>query len=163
MSKTKWIMINAVVAALYASLTIGMAPISYGAVQVRLSECMTLLAFYNRNYISGLVLGCFLANMGSPFGVVDMIVGTFATFVALYLMRFCSSVWTASLMPVLSNGVIIGLELAYLGEIPLDISILGVMAYIGLGELIAVTVLGGIVMKMLLKNSVLKKYLLGNF
>lgn len=160
MSNMRFLVVNAALAALYAGLTIGLAPISYGAVQVRLSECMTLLAFYNKKFIPGLVLGCFIANMGSPFGAIDIVVGTLATFIALYLMRYCPNVWTASLMPVISNGIIIALELAYLSEVPWDISLLGVMAYIGIGEFIAVSVVGIIIMRLLLKNTVLRDYIL---
>ena len=58
---------NAVIAAVYAVLTIGLSPISYGPIQVRLSECMVLLAFYNRKWIPGLTIGCLLANLNSPF------------------------------------------------------------------------------------------------
>lgn len=160
MQNLRWMVLNAAVAALYAGLTIGLAPISYGAVQVRLSECMTLLAFYNKKFIPGLVLGCFLANLGSPFGLVDIVVGTLATFVAVYLMRYCANIMVASFMPVIANGIIIALELAYLAEVPLDISLLGVMFYIGIGEFIAVSVIGIIIMRLLLKNNTLQNYIL---
>lgn len=75
-------------AALYAALTLGLAPVSYGAVQVRVSEFMTLLAFYDKGLIPGLTLGCLISNVGSPFGITDMLIGTSATFLGLYFMRF---------------------------------------------------------------------------
>lgn len=162
MLNTRNLIMNAIIAALYAALTIGLAPLSYGPIQVRLSECLTLLAFYNRSYVPGLVVGCFIANLGSPFGTVDLVIGTAATFIALYLMRFCQSVWQASLMPVLANGIIIALELAYLGEVPMDASLVGVMFYIALGEAIAVIGLGIGIMKLLLRNQILRSYLLGD-
>ena len=52
---------GAMVAALYAALTLGLAPLSYGAVQVRVSEFMTLLAFYDKGLIPGLTLGCLIS------------------------------------------------------------------------------------------------------
>lgn len=58
---------GAMVAALYAALTLGLAPVSYGAVQVRVSEFMTLLAFYDKGLIPGLTLGCLISNVGSSF------------------------------------------------------------------------------------------------
>ena len=73
---------GAMVAALYAALTLGLAPVSYGAVQVRVSEFMTLLAFYDKGLIPGLTLGCLISNVGSPFGITDMLIGTSATFLA---------------------------------------------------------------------------------
>ena len=102
---------GAMVAALYAALTLGLAPLSYGAVQVRVSEFMTLLAFYDKGLIPGLTLGCLISNVGSPFGITDMLIGTSATFLGLYFMLFCRSAFLASLMPVFSNGLLIGVEL----------------------------------------------------
>ena len=117
MKNIQSLLMNAVIAAVYAVLTIGLSPISYGLIQVRLSECMVLLAFYNRKWIPGLTIGCLLANLNSPFGVTDMVVGTTATLVSLLLMRFAPNVFTASLAPVLINGIFIGLELAWLSQI----------------------------------------------
>ena len=104
MFKTNDLIRNAIIAALYAALTLSLAPLSYGPIQVRVSEFMTLLAFTNRKCMPGLVLGCFLANIGSPYGVTDMVIGTLATFLAVYAMQFCPNLFTASLMPVIFNG-----------------------------------------------------------
>jgi uncharacterized membrane protein len=160
MNRSHTLIMNALIAALYAALTIGLAPLSYGPVQVRLSEFLVLLAFYNRRWIPGLVLGCLLANLNSPFGLTDIVVGTTATFIALYLMRFAPNVWIASLFPVVSNGVLIGAELAYLAQIPAEDSLLGVMLYIGLGEFIAVSLIGVFIFHILLKNVTLRRYIL---
>ena len=70
MDNTKSLIMNAGIAALYAVLTIALAPISYGPVQVRLSEAMTLLAFVNPKLLPGLVIGCFAANLTSPLGPI---------------------------------------------------------------------------------------------
>lgn len=160
MWNTRTMIMNACMAALYAALTLGLAPLSYGPIQVRISEFLTLAAFYNPRYIPGLVIGCFIANIGSPFGLTDMIIGTLATCIALYAMRYCRTVWQASLMPVVSNGIIIGLELAYLGEIPFDSELLLTMLYIGIGELIAVTVIGVGIMKLLMSNHIVRDYVM---
>lgn len=154
------LLFNAALAALYAALTVALAPLSYGPVQVRLSECMTLLAFYNKKWIGGLTVGCFLANIGSPFGAVDMIVGTGATLLALLAMRFAGNLFTASLAPAIANGIIIAAELIYLAEIPADASeFIPVMLYIAAGEFLAVTVIGLPLMKLIMKNPLLKKYI----
>ncbi len=80
---TKTIAFNAIIAAVYAALTILLAPISYGSIQMRISEIMVFLAFYNKKYIPGLVLGCLIANIPSPLGLWDICFGTFATLVAV--------------------------------------------------------------------------------
>jgi len=136
--KTKWIVYTAVLAGIYASLTIAMAPISYGPIQLRIPEILTLLAFANPQFAPGLILGCFLANMFSPFGMMDAIIGTFATAVAVYSMRYTKNLWMASLAPVISNAVIVGLEIALLSNLP----ILETMLYVGLGEFVVVTLFG---------------------
>ena len=158
MNHTRFLIMSAAIAALYAVRTIALAPISYGPVQIRLSEAMTLLAFVNRKWLPGLVLGCFIANLASPFGPIDIIVGTIATFVALWPMRYTTNMWLASLFPAIANGVIIAGELLYIAEIPM--AAYGATAlYIGAGELVAVTIVGQIIIKLLLKNQVVKEYL----
>lgn len=146
---------GAMVAALYAALTLGLAPLSYGAVQVRVSEFMTLLAFYDKGLIPGLTLGCLISNVGSPFGITDMLIGTSATFLGLYFMRFCRSAFLASLMPVFSNGLLIGFELNYMADLPL----LPTMGYVALGEIISVTILGNLLLPLFLKNETVRNIL----
>ena len=64
-----------VVAALYVVLCMALQPLSYGAVQVRVAEALCLLPVFGAEYIAGVVLGCFLANLlGST--IVDVIFGT---------------------------------------------------------------------------------------
>ena len=66
-----------VVAAIYVVLCMVLQPFSYGAVQVRVAEALCLLPVFGAEYIAGVVLGCFLANLlGST--IVDVIFGTLA-------------------------------------------------------------------------------------
>ncbi|MDO5597559.1 MULTISPECIES: QueT transporter family protein [Acidaminococcus] len=145
---------NALLAAIYAVLTLCLAPLSYGPIQVRISESLTLLAFYDKRWVPGLTVGCFLSNLGSPFGITDMVIGTLATFLGVFPMHWCPNVWVAALLPVISNGLLIGGELYYLAALPPDLSAGAAMAYIGLGELISVAVLGPGVMKVLRKRGI---------
>ena len=92
-------------AAFYAVLTVAMAPISYGAVQLRLSEVMTLLAFVDPVFIPGLVLGNFIANLFSPFGLPDVVFGTLATFIAVFMMSKMKSMLIASFWPQLQTDL----------------------------------------------------------
>lgn len=146
---------NAILAAIYAVLTLCLAPLSYGPIQVRISESLTLLAFYDKKWVPGLTVGCFLANLGSPFGITDMVIGTLATFLGVFPMHMCPNVWVAALLPVVSNGLLIGGELYYLAALPPDLSAGAAMAYIGLGELLSVAVLGPGVMKVLRKRGII--------
>lgn len=75
-SKTRMLAYTALVAAVYAVLTVGVAPLSYGMIQIRFSEILVLLAFVDKRYAPGLILGCFIANCFSPLGMVDAIFGT---------------------------------------------------------------------------------------
>src|SRR3712207_5731822 len=77
---------QAIVAALYAVLTWAIPALSYGPVQFRLSEVMTLLAFFNPQYVIGLTVGCAISNIISSLGMIDIVVGTFATFCAVTAM-----------------------------------------------------------------------------
>lgn len=160
MNSQAWLLRNALLAAIYAALTLGLAPFSYGPVQVRVSECLTLLAFCSRKWIPGLTAGCFLANLGSPFGLPDMVLGTLATFLGIWPMHRLKSPLLASLCPVISNGVVIGAELDVLAALPPDLSLGAAMIYIGAGEFLSVTVLGTLLLKMILKNETCRKILM---
>ncbi|EJT6169735.1 QueT transporter family protein [Clostridium perfringens] len=141
----KRIVISALIAALYATLTIALAPISYLGVQFRISEIMVLLAFYKKDYIVGLTLGCFIANILGPNGTIDVILGTFATFISvwgIYLtgkyIKGKKSIWIASIWPTIFNGIIIGWMLNYVYGFPLVLS----MGQVALGEFVIITIIG---------------------
>lgn len=134
----KKIAITGITAAVYAALTVLLLPISYGMIQLRISEVMTLLAFANPVFIPGLILGTFVANMYSPMPVPDMIMGTAATAIAVVMMSKTKKLWIASLWPTIANGLIIGLELYLFAGMPL----LASMGFVALGEFIVVTLVG---------------------
>jgi uncharacterized membrane protein len=103
---------TAILAALYAVLTVAIAPLSYGAVQFRLSEIMVLLCFYNPAFVPAMVIGCAIANLFSPMGMFDVAFGSVATLAAVFPMAKVKNIFLAALFPVLANGIIIGAELA---------------------------------------------------
>ena len=137
-SKLDFIIKTAAVAALYAVLTFAFSFISYGVTQFRVSELLTLLAFKDKRFIPGLVLGCFLANLLSTVGWMDMVFGTLATLIAVYLMSRTKSLFIATLWPAISNGLIIGFMLYFIAGLPLVYAIFGV----ALGEFVVVTIAG---------------------
>lgn len=132
---------NAIVAAIYVVLTVSTTPISYGMVQIRVSEFLMLLCFFRKDYIVGLTIGCFIANIFSPFPI-DMLVGTAATFVACLLICFASfkNLFLAALYPVLANGIIVGgIELSLIYDTE---SFWLCTGWVALGEIIAVLFVG---------------------
>lgn len=110
----------AAIAALYAGLTLAAAPISYGAFQFRIAEALTILPVFTPAAIPGLALGCALANLSSPLGLVDILAGSAATLCAALLTYVLRRVTVkgcpvlAPLPPVLFNGLVVGAMLACL-------------------------------------------------
>ncbi|GAP00168.1 QueT transporter family protein [Fructobacillus ficulneus] len=78
-SKTFSLTLTAVVAALYAAITMLVAPIGFGPVQLRLSEGLNHLSAWNKRYVLALGLGVLIANMISPLGWIDWVFGTLGT------------------------------------------------------------------------------------
>jgi uncharacterized membrane protein len=109
---------GAVIAALYVVLTLPFAVISFGVLQVRLSEMLTIAPFFWPEAIPGLAVGCLVANIiGSPFGLVDWIFGTLATLTAAWLTFLLSKtgkLWIAAIPPVVINALIVGAYLSVL-------------------------------------------------
>lgn len=139
------------IAAVYAALTVTLAPISYGPLQFRVSEALTLLPFYMSEAVPGLFIGCVFANAYGGFGLADMVFGGLATLIAAVLSRRSKNLWLAAFWPVLSNMVIIGTMLHFLIDVPLAATCLE----IGIGEAGACFVVGVPLMKILEKREVL--------
>ncbi len=138
---TRSLCISAVIAALYAALTLLLAPISYGNVQCRVSEALTILPVLLPEAIPGLTVGCLIANLigsGTPW---DIVFGTLATLLAAVLGWVTRNKLTgklqlpllSALWPVLCNGVIVGMVLSFTFELPLLLTMLEVAA----GETVA--------------------------
>ncbi|MCD6183938.1 MAG: QueT transporter family protein [Thermovirga sp.] len=128
----------AIIGAAYAMLTIFFAPISYGPVQVRVSEALTLLPWLWVEAIPGLFIGCVIANFAGGFGIIDVVFGSLATLVAAMLTRKMPSKITAAIPPVVVNAVIVGAYLSFLT----DFSWQAAMLYVGAGEVVACFCLG---------------------
>ena len=117
--KIKNLALGGMIAALYAGVTVALAPISYGVLQFRLAEALTLLPFYIPAAIPGLFVGCLVANAFSPNGALDMVVGSLATLAAAFLSRRMPRLWLAALPPVLINMIAIGAMLHFVAGLPL--------------------------------------------
>ena len=130
---TKKITRIAVIAALYTAITVLMAPFSYGMVQVRVSEALTILPFLFPESVIGLFLGCLISNIYGGLGLIDIVFGSLATLIAAYLTSKMPRTYLAPLPPVLVNAVVVGFILKYVLGAPLLIS----MLYVGFGQLLA--------------------------
>lgn len=150
----------AIIAAVYAVLTLALPIPQYQSIQFRVAEAMTVLPFLFPEAIPGLTVGCFLANLlGSPMPV-DWIVGTAATLLA--------AIWTsrlrrralAPLPPVVCNMVLVGAELAlfYPAEGMGFWAAYGFNALtVGIGEAAACFILGSLLLRALLRIPALRR------
>lgn len=162
----------AMIAAIYAVLTLVLAPISYGQVQFRISEMLTVLPAFTPLAVPGLTLGCCIANllgalMGTnPTGYIDAVIGSAATLGAalcsMQLGKIARKPLRYALVPlppVLFNAVIVGMELAVLfSEGGALLPTFGAMALsVGLGELMVCYLLGIFFMKLLERGDLYKR------
>ena len=130
---------GAIIAALYTALTVLLAPLSYGEVQIRFSEAFTLLPILMPEAVPALLVGCLLANILGGCTIFDIVFGSLATLLAALLTRrLRKTLYLAALPPVLCNGVIVGVELSIFYALPLWAT----MGYVALGEAISCYVLG---------------------
>ena len=142
----KKLVTTALVAAIYATLTLVLGAISYGPIQFRVAEIMVLLPFIKKDYIWGLTIGCFLANIIGPYGVPDIIFGTTATFLSVYAVYMTSKMMdgkkyallVSSIWPTVINAIIIGIMLNIFFGLPLMLS----MAQVGFGQFVVITIIG---------------------
>lgn len=140
----------AMIAAVYAVVTLLLQPISFGALQLRASEALTLLPVLFPEAVGGLALGCAISNLigvatgANICGIADVFFGTAATLGAAILSRVLREyTWhglpiLSALMPVVFNGVIIGAELSIVLGLPFWLCVLEVAG----GEALAVFALG---------------------
>ena len=151
---TRSLCLSAVIAALYAALTLLLAPISYGDWQCRLSEALTMLPMLMPQAVPGLFVGCILANLlGPSAGIFDIVFGSLATLIAaLGTWYFRKNKWLAAVCPVIANGVIVGLVLSLSFNLPFPLTALQVAA----GEAVAVVI--GLILISALKRVDLTKY-----
>lgn len=135
MNKTKKMVYGAVVAALYAVLTLAFAPISYGPVQFRISEALTVLPLLFDFAIPGLTIGCVVANFLGGFGLYDIVFGSLATLLGTMGTRLLrKKPLLAMLVPVLSNAIIVGSMLYVI--VPDSPALLYNILTIGVGEFV---------------------------
>lgn len=151
---TRYLCASAVIAALYAALTLLLAPISYGSIQCRISEALTLLPILTPTAVPGLFIGCLLANILGGCSLWDIVFGSLATLLAALGTRALrSKPLLAALCPVISNGIIVGAVLSHVWGLPLWLT----MAEVALGETGAVLI--GLALLGAMRKSGVDRYL----
>lgn len=147
--QNKKVSIYAIIIAIYTAISLLMGSLSFGMIQIRIAELLLVLCLYDSKFIIPVTLGCFVTNLigilnGLNPLVLDLIVGTLATLVSglcVYYfrnIRFYGMPLLSLLLPVIINGVMVGIELSlYFSMSPFIL-----MIYVGLGELASVTILG---------------------
>lgn len=152
----------ALIAAVYVVLCLVLAPLSYGTIQIRVSEALTLLPVLCPEAIVGVTIGCFLSNMIAS-APVDMIVGTLVTLLAalatykLRRVRWKGLAIAGSIPPVLFNAVIVGIELTllyYPANSAFVIFLLNI-ASVGAGQIVSCSILGVLLVYVIEKNPTL--------
>ncbi len=142
----------AMIAAIYVVLTVLFAPFSFGEIQVRLAEALTVLPYFTSAAIPGLAIGCLIGNAIGGAILPDIIFGSLATLIGAaitYLLRKRGK-YFAPLGPILANTIIVPLVLRYAYGINLPIAIM--ILSVGIGEIISCGVLGMIVFSSLQKH-----------
>ena len=172
-NKVQFFAIAGVIAGLYTAMTLILAPISFGVVQCRVSEALTILAVYHPAGVAGLTVGCALSNLvglsmgANVAGALAILLGTLATGLAAWLSYRLRNVrWgglpvPATLPPVVLNALIVGTELTLvLGPVNTP-TWLWWMGSVGLGQVIA-CIGGGLLLAYSFQKSGLDKRLSNN-
>ncbi len=144
-----FITLSAAIAAVYAALTILLAPVSFASIQFRLAESLNVLCCITPAAIPGMVVGCILGNLASPLGILDMILGPVATLIACvtaYMLRkikIGGFPVFAAISPALFNGILVGvLECAVTPQAGFVMGFLVPFISVFISEIVVCTVLG---------------------
>lgn len=145
----------ALIAAVYSVVSLVLAPLSFGTLQVRVAEALTLLPLIYPPAIIGLTLGCFITNLVGVFmgvnllGFADVFVGTFATLFAAVLTYQFRNITIKGFpllsvsMPVVVNALIIGAELAYVLAPEFTLTMIMIFGFdVAIGQAISVFAFG---------------------
>ena len=163
-SKTYLLALNGVIAAAYAALTLVAAALNlaYGPVQFRFSEALTVLPFLFPGTWPGVFVGCLVANLLSPSGPLDVVLGSAGTLVAALLTQKAPKTWLAPLPPVVCGMVLLGGMLAWY-EVGFSDQFLPLFAanalWVGIGQAVSCYGLGLPLLRALRKVSYFRRFI----
>ena len=173
-NRVRFLALTGMIAGLYTALTLLVAPLSFGPVQCRLSEALTILAAYTPAAVPGLTLGCAISNLiglsmgANVAGALDILLGTVATGLAAWLtyllrrQRLLGLPVLSTIPPVILNALIVGTELAVV-TVP-DLTLGGWLFWcgsVGLGQIVA-CMGGGLVVAKTIEKTGFHRYLTQN-
>lgn len=134
-----------------------MASMSYGPVQVRISEALTVLPYVAPWSVWGLYIGCVLANLSSPFVLWDVTIGALATLIAGFATMKMPRPYLAPLPPVLVNAIVVSGYVARLSGVPY----IACAVYIALGEALATFAIGYPLLMLIEKKPAIRRAISG--
>lgn len=147
----------AMVAALYAVMGYfgNIFGWTYGPFQFRFAEALTVLPFLFPWATPGLFVGCLIVNLLSPYGPLDIVVGSLATLIAALWTAHTPNKWLAPLPPVICNAVLVGFTIGWAEAGGFTEKLPGAWAWngftVGLGELAVCYILGLLLLALLPK------------
>jgi uncharacterized membrane protein len=156
-NKTRFITQAGLIGAIYIVLTIVFAPISFGEVQVRIAEVLTILPYFTPAAIPGLFVGCILGNFIGGAILYDIIFGSIASLISailVYLIR--RHKYLVPIPRIIVNAIIVGLTLKYAYVIPLPL--ISLMIFVAIGQTIACYGLGFPLLLLLKRYNIIKQY-----
>lgn len=135
---TKMIVKAGVIAAIYVILTVIMGETSFGPLQFRISEAMTILPLFEPAAIPGLFVGCFLSNIFGRFGIIDIVFGSITTLIAAYITSKMPNKYLATLPPILLNAFLVAIWVSKTSNLPYIPTVFS----IGFGQFLSAGILG---------------------
>ena len=139
LSTTRFFCYNGIIASVYLTLVFIFQFMSFGQVQFRIAECLTILPALFPFSTFGLTVGCFISNFLSTWGWVDVIVGTLCTLVAGIMSSLIKNPYLSAIPPILINAFVLPLTwYLFAGEAAYWINVLWVF----IGQAVVLYALG---------------------
>lgn len=148
----------AMIAALYVVLTFlsNAFGLASGAIQIRISEALTILPFFTPAAVPGLFIGCLISNLLTGCALLDIVFGSLATLLGAIGTRLLRKLkWITPLPPIASNSIIVPFVLMYVYEIPGGLWYF--MLTVGIGEVISCGIFGLILLHVIQKTRLFER------
>ena len=157
----KKIVFSAILAAVYFAVTMLLAPISFGPIQCRISEALTIFPFFIPSSMWGLFVGCLLSNFFGGVHILDIVFGSLATLLAGYITSKIKKPFLVPLPSIIINAIVVG-AIITVTSVPAD-SFLTVfpitMLQVGIGQIGSCALIGLPVLYLIPKISAIKSFI----
>jgi uncharacterized membrane protein len=157
---SKDLALTAAFAALYAASVIFLSPISFGIYQVRVADALLPLSvIFGMPVAFGTGLGCLVANVYGGLGIIDIVGGSVANFIACILAWLVGSKnivqrFEACLVETATITIIVGGYLALIFNVPVELGLFGIF----IGSIIAINILGFAILEAMHRSGIGKRY-----